>query len=129
MAKVERFEDLNCWKRSRELVALAYRVSDKGKLKSDFDLKSQFRRAAVSSMNNIAEGFSRYSQKEFIRFLDISASSAGEVKSMLYVLEDLEYISAEELEKLHFSVDETKKLTLALLKYLVNKANTKNLPY
>ena len=110
-------------------MALAYRVSDKGKLKSDFDLKSQFRRAAVSSMNNIAEGFSRYSQKEFIRFLDISASSAGEVKSMLYVLEDLEYISAEELEKLHFSVDETKKLTLALLKYLVNKANTKNLPY
>jgi four helix bundle protein len=121
MAKVERFEDLLCWQKSRQLVSLVYNVSDKGKFKTDFDLKSQFRRAAVSSMNNIAEGFSRYSQKEFIRFLDISSSSSGEVKSMLYILEDLEYVAAEELEILHLSVDETKKLTLALLKYLVNK--------
>ena|SRR6218665_1223425 len=121
MAKVERFEDLNCWKKSRELVGLAYEVSGKGKMKTDFDLKSQFRRAAVSSMNNIAEGFSRYSKKEFVRYLDISASSAGEVKSMLYVMEDLEYVSPADLEKLHMSVDETKKLTLALLKYLINK--------
>ncbi len=121
MSKVERFEDLICWQKSRQLVNLVYMVSDKGKFKTDFDLKSQFRRAAVSSMNNIAEGFSRYSQKEFIRFLDISSSSSGEVKSMLYLLEDLEYVSAEELERLHLSIDETKKLTLALLKYLVNK--------
>lgn len=121
MSKVERFEDLICWQKSRQLVNLVYKVSDKGKFKTDFDLRSQFRRAAVSSMNNIAEGFSRYSQKEFIRFLDIYSSSSGEVKSMLYLLEDLEYASSEELEKLHLSIDETKKLTLALLKYLVNK--------
>jgi len=121
MSKIEKFEDLNCWKKSRELVNLVYRVSDIGKMKTDFDLKSQIRRASVSTMNNIAEGFSRYSQKEFIRFLDISASSAGEVKSMLYVLEDLEYASSNELKKLHVSVDETKKLTLALLKYLLSK--------
>jgi four helix bundle protein len=121
VAKVERFEDLNCWKKSRELVKLVYSISEKGKLKSDFDLKSQFRRASVSSMNNIAEGFSRFSQKEFIRFLDISSSSSGEVKSMLYILEDLQYASSEDLKNLHFLTDETKKLTLALLKYLVNK--------
>ncbi len=121
MAKVERFEELNCWKKSRELVNLVYKVSDKGKFKTDFDLKSQFRRASVSSMNNIAEGFSRYSQKEFIRFLDISSSSSGEVKSMLYILEDLEYASAADIEQLHLLVDETKKLTLALLKYLATR--------
>ena len=121
MSKVQRFEELNCWKKSRELVRLVYKISEKGKMKTDFDLKSQFRRAAVSSMNNIAEGFSRFSQKEFIRFLDISSSSAGEVKSMLYILEDLEYASTKDLEELHLLTDETKKLTLALLKYLVNK--------
>lgn len=121
MAKVERFEDLNCWKKSRELVVAVYKVSDSGKMKTDFDLRSQFRRAAVSSMNNIAEGFGRYSQKEFIRFLDISSSSCVEVKSMLYIMEDLEYASKSDLQKLHSLTDETKKLTLALLKYLVSR--------
>src|ERR1043165_6354851 len=121
MAKVEKFEELKCWQKSRELVKSIYQVSDKGRLKVDFDLKSQIRRAAVSSMNNIAEGFSRYSEKEFMRFLNISCSSCGEVKSMLYVLEDLEYATGDEIKKLHMLTDETKKLTLALLKYLSNK--------
>ena len=92
MAKIEKFEDLDCWKAVRELVNLAFEVSEKGKLRTDFDTRSQFKRAALSSMNNIAEGFTRVSQKEFMRFLDISRSSAGEVKSMTYILDDQNYI-------------------------------------
>jgi len=72
MAKIERFEDLECWKAARELVNFVYEVSETGKLKRDFDTKSQFRRAALSVMNNIAEGFTRLSPKEFMRFLDIA---------------------------------------------------------
>jgi four helix bundle protein len=67
-------------------------TSDSGKLSKDFDLRSQLRRAAVSSMNNIAEGFGRFSDAEFIHFLDVSQSSTGEVKSLTYCLEDLNYI-------------------------------------
>jgi four helix bundle protein len=121
MAKIEKFEDLVCWQKSRELVKAVYIMSMKGKLKTDFELRAQLRRAALSTMNNIAEGFSRFSKKEFIRFLDFSASSAGEVKSMLYVLEDLEYVTEEELSKVRLLTEETRNITLALLKYLVNR--------
>ena len=119
--KIERFEDLQCWQKARELVKCVYTFTQVESFVREYDLKSQLRRAALSSMNNIAEGFSRFSQKEFIRFLDISSSSAGEVKSMLYILEDLDYASTKDLEELHLLTDETKKLTLALLRYLVNK--------
>jgi four helix bundle protein len=80
MAKVERFEELKCWQAARELVKLVHLVCDEGKLGKDFDTKSQIRRAALSVMNNIAEGFGRGSEKEFIRFLEIAQSPAMEVK-------------------------------------------------
>ena len=69
-------------------------------------------------MNNIAEGFSRFHKKEFVRFLDFSQSSAGEVKSMTYVLEDVEYVTNEESKVLHQKADKTRNLTLGLIKYL-----------
>jgi len=69
-------------------------------------------------MNNIAEGFARYNIKEFIRFLDFSQSSSSEVKSMLYVLQDLDYLSSSQIENLHSLVDKTRHKTLALIKYL-----------
>lgn len=74
MAKVERFEDLRCWQEARVLVKEIYLLSENGKLEKDFDTRSQLRRAALSVMNNIAEGFGRYSNKEFIRYLDIANS-------------------------------------------------------
>jgi four helix bundle protein len=67
----------------------------KGELSKDYDLKSQFKRASLSTMNNIAEGFARYHSKEFVRFLDFSQSCSAEVKSMLYVIEDLKYLDQE----------------------------------
>lgn len=116
--KVQRFEDLKCWQAARELVKMVYTISRTGELAKDFETKNQFRKAALSSMNNIAEGFGRFSRKDFIRFLDISQSSALEVQSMLYVLTDLEYFTTDRIEDIRLKAEETKNLTLALIKYL-----------
>lgn len=96
MAKLERFEDLKCWKAARELVRLIYLAAEKGKLKSDWDTKSQIKRAALSVMNNIAEGFGRINPKDSTKFYDYAQSSCLEMNSMLYVLEDLNYLEKED---------------------------------
>lgn len=118
MSKIERFEDLKCWKAARELVKEVYTLSDTGKLSRDFDTRSQFRKAALSSMNNIAEGFGRFSRKDFVRFLDTAQSSVLEVQSMLYVLSDLDYLSVDKIDLLRIKTDETKNLILGLIRYL-----------
>ena len=118
MSKLTKFEDLNCWKAARELSKEVFLSSTTGTLSKDWDTRSQFRRAAVSTMNNIAEGLGRFSDKEKIRFFEICVSSANEVKSMLYLFEDIGYYSKE---KLHTMVDKVRNLTLGFIKYLSNK--------
>lgn len=122
--KVTRFEDLECWQAARELVKRVYEVSQEGALSKDWDARSQFRRASVSVMNNIAEGFARYYKNEFKRFLDIAQSSAAEVKSMLYLFEDLQYLDKEAIEDLHSKVNKTRNFTLALIRYLDKGTST-----
>ncbi len=122
MAKVEKFEDLRCWQEARILVKEIYLLTEKGKLAKDFDTRSQLRRATLSVMNNIAEGFGKFSNKEFIRYLDIANNSASEVKSILYVLHDLGYSTEDEIKKLQTKADEVKVLCLALIKYLVKRS-------
>lgn len=97
MAKVERFEDLKVWQESRILIGFVY---DLLKANKDFGFKDQIQRASISIMNNIAEGFERKSDAEFKRFLDIAKASCGEVRSMLYLAEDLKYITVKEAEDL-----------------------------
>jgi four helix bundle protein len=121
MAKVERFEDLKCWQAARELVKIVYSACESGRLAKDFDTKSQIRRAALSTMNNIAEGFGRDSDKEFIRFLEIAQSSAMEVKSITYVLLDLNYLQEDRIKEISMKAEETKSITLGLIRYLRNK--------
>lgn len=118
MAKVERFEELQCWQMSRKLVKDVYAVSTGGALSKDFGTKDQLRRATLSVMNNVAEGFARFSKKEFILFLNYAQSSAAEVKSILYVCEDLDYIPEHQGRQLHEEVDNIRKSILALIKYL-----------
>jgi four helix bundle protein len=118
--KVTRFEDLKCWQAARALVKEVFLVCEEGKLAKDFETRGQFKKAAMSSMNNIAEGFGRFSRKDFIKFLDISQSSTQEVQSMLYVLEDLQYLTPERIQSIRLKADETKNLTLGLIKYLRN---------
>lgn len=121
MARVNKFEDLICWQKARKLVNAIYKITDSGKFSKDYDLRSQIRRASISIMSNIAEGFSRYHKKEFIRFLDIAQSSASEVKSQLYIANDQKYIEKEIATELFNLIEEVRKTTLGLLKYLDKK--------
>jgi four helix bundle protein len=96
MSTVKKFEDLEIWKMSRELVCLIYTDLEKCK---DYSYKDQINRAGISIMNNIAEGFYRNSDTEFRNFLNFSRGSSSEVKSMYYVAEDRKYIPAEVCEE------------------------------
>ena len=126
MSKIDRFEDLRCWQASRKLVNVIYLIAEEGKLMKDYETRSQIKRAALSCMSNIAEGFGKFSNKEFIRYLDIAQSSALEVKSILYILLDLKYLLEDKVTKLHQLIDETRSLTLALIKYLRNRETRPN---
>lgn len=96
--KVKRFEDLQVWQDSRSFVRSIYELTSLKNFSRDYGLKDQIQRASVSIMNNISEGFERDSNKELIKFLGYSKGSAGEVRSMLYVALDLNYITKEEFE-------------------------------
>ncbi len=121
MSKVDRFEDLDCWKKSRELVNVIFDIWENQMKNKYFSTQDQIKRAAISTMNNIAEGFGRYSNKEFIRFLEYSAASSMEVRSMLYVLIDRKYIDEIAFEKCYqLAIDHT-NITLGLIRYLKTK--------
>lgn len=82
------FEDLEAWKQARRLVRDVYALCRDEKLGRDFSLRDQIQRAAVSAMTNVAEGFERTGAQEKLHFYNISRASAGEVRSLLYVVED-----------------------------------------
>ena len=94
MEKVERFEDLWIWQQSREMVKEVYKDFKNGPGSKDYGFRNQIQDAAISVMNNIAEGFERRTDPEFSRFLDIAKGSGGEVRSMYYSAEDLGYVDA-----------------------------------
>ncbi len=81
--KIETFEDLRVWQKGIELVKQIYLLTSQGHLSRDFGLKDQLRRASISIPTNIAEGFERYSRKEYIHLRRIAKGSAGEVRSLL----------------------------------------------
>ena len=118
MARIERFEDVQAWQKARVLVREIYRVSGEGPFRRDFGLKDQIRRAAVSVMSNIAEGFERNSDNELRRFLFIAKGSCGEVVSQVYVALDLGYLSEQEFESLQELARDVSRLTGGFLRYL-----------
>ncbi|MCK4404125.1 MAG: four helix bundle protein [candidate division Zixibacteria bacterium] len=99
--KVESFEDLVAWKKARELVNKVYAITKKEKFRKDRALVDQIRRAAISVMSNISEGFERGSNTELIQFLYIAKASCGEVRCQLTVAFDQGYIDKEEFEETH----------------------------
>ncbi|MEW6297095.1 MAG: four helix bundle protein [Thermodesulfobacteriota bacterium] len=107
MATLRRFEDLQAWQKARELVRTIYQISAHGDLSKDYGLKDQLCRAAVSVMSNIAEGFARPSERDFMRFLAIAKASAIEVQSLLYVAWDVGYIDKTKFEHLYAAAEET----------------------
>ena len=95
MSKVEKFEDLIAWQKSRDLTKQIYLLTCQAKFCKDFGLCNQIQRSAVSVMSNLAEGFERGSRKEFHQFLVIAKASCAEVRSQLYVALDIGYISQD----------------------------------
>ena len=118
MATIKSFEDIEAWQLSRKLVKELFLVFDEKKLRTEFELMSQIKRAALSIMNNIAEGYGRYSNADFIRFLDYSSASASEVKSMLYVMEEMNFINNNSANIYRDKVDVIQSKVRALIKYL-----------
>ena len=123
--KITRFEDIESWKKARIFTDDIYEVVSKSKLKSDYGLRDQIQRAAVSIMNNIAEGYDSGSKKSFINFLNYSYRSASEVQSLLYVLLDQKYIENTKFDELYNSVSEIKKLLGGFIRYL-NSSSKQN---
>ncbi len=113
--KFTRFEEIIAWQKSKELSLLIYK-----ELKNcrDFSFKDQIQRATISIMNNIAEGYERNSNKEFKNFLFISKGSAGEVRSMLYISKDLNYITDSLFSDLNHRAFEISKIISGLIKSL-----------
>jgi four helix bundle protein len=117
--KIERFEDIKAWQEARGLVKLVYTaIASNKEFAKDFRLASQIQASAVSTMANIAEGFSRKSRKEFIQFLFISKGSAAEIQSHLYVALDMGYISQENFEKIYDRADKVSRMLSNFIKYL-----------
>jgi four helix bundle protein len=98
--KVERFEDLIAWQKARTLTADINPVSSKGNFSRDFALRDQIRSCAVSVPSNIAEGFERWSLREFHKFLSYAKGSCGELETQLYIARDVGYLSDETLQPL-----------------------------
>ena len=120
--KIERFEDLECWKEARILVNMVYKaIQLSEKFKRDFRLRDQVTAAAVSSMSNIAEGFSRHSNKEFAQFLFISKGSVSEVQSIFYIALDQDYIAKEVFENVYLQAEKVSKLVSGLINYLLKR--------
>jgi len=118
MAKIERFEDLLSWQKSRQLTNLIYDLTEHTKFCKDFHLSGQIQDAAGSVMHNIAEGFDAGTNPEFIRFLKISRRSASEVQSELYLALDRKYLNQDELTAAYNLANETKRLINGMIGYL-----------
>ncbi len=118
MGTFKKFEDIAAWQKSRELTNNVYAATSKGAFAKDFGLKDQIRRASVSIMSNIAEGFERSGTGEFAHFLATAKGSAGEVRSQLYVALDQGYVSPTLFDMLNATVTDISKMLSGLMTYL-----------
>ena len=118
MAKITRFEDLMSWQKARELNRLVYKISKNGNFAKDFGLRDQIRRASVSVMSNIAEGFERGGDREFVQFLSTAKGSCGEVRCQLYVALDENYLNEAEFKELSGCSTEVSRLISGMMTYL-----------
>jgi four helix bundle protein len=118
MAVFKRFEDIESWQQARALVNQVYTITKQGTFYRDIGLREQIRRASVSIMANIAEGYERGGKKEFIQFLSVAKGSAGEVRSHLYVANDQGYLNATTFDELYKRVEHICNLIGGLMRYL-----------
>ena len=114
MGKVTKFEELIAWQKARTLTDLVYRVSGSGEFAKDWGLRDQMRRASVSIMSNLAEGFERGGRAEFRQFLVIAKGSCAEVRAQLYVALDAGYLSKDKFNEICAVAEETGRIVNGL---------------
>jgi four helix bundle protein len=120
--KLSKFEDLDCWKEARQLTRQIYEAIGQNAIwQKDLRLCGQIQGAAVSVMANIAEGFVRHSDKEFVQFLFIAMASAAEIQSHLYVAVDQGYLLQETFDSIYAQAGKTSRIISGLIKYLRRK--------
>jgi four helix bundle protein len=120
MTQIEKFEDIEAWQKSRELSRAIYALTGKGAFARDFALRDQIRRSAISVMSNIAEGFDRGGNKEFIQFLYIAKGSIAEVRAQLYIALDAGYLEQEQFRNLYDLTGSTGRLIGGFIPYLTS---------
>jgi four helix bundle protein len=118
MARIEKFEDIEAWKLARKATKLVYDASSSKKFCLDFALVNQIRRASISIVSNIAEGFEREGNKEVLQFLAIAKGSCGEVRSQLYIALDQNYIDETTFSTISETLREISRTISGLMKYL-----------
>jgi len=118
MATFKRFEDINAWQKARELTKSVYMITKESIFYRDQGLREQIRRASVSVMSNIAEGFGRGGKREFIQFLSIAKGSVTEIQSHLYVALDMGYINQQIFDKMYKAAEDISCMIYGLMSYL-----------
>jgi four helix bundle protein len=115
---VKRFEDLECWQEARELTRRIYKIIKRQDFAKDFRLRDQITGAAISVMNNIAEGFDSSSDAEFVRFLSYARRSVSEVQNCLYIALDEDYIQDSDFNTIQEQAIKTRKIIDGFRRYL-----------
>jgi four helix bundle protein len=118
MATIQRFEDIESWKSAREAAQMVYKASSETPFSKDFALCNQIRRSAISVVSNIAEGFEREGNKEFLNFLAIAKGSCGEVRAQLYIALDQNYLDNAAFSTIYEKLCETSRLIAGFMRYL-----------
>ena len=118
MTAITRFEDIEAWKLSRQLTNSVYAHTNLAGFNRDFGLRDQIRRASVSVMSNIAEGFESRTDVQFINFLGMARASAGEVRAQLYIALDQKYISEEQFKDTYTMAETCARQIAKFIKYL-----------
>ena len=124
MSAITRFEEIRAWQTARALTKQVYEVSGQAGFARDYGLRDQLRRAAVSVMSNIAEGYESQTQEQFIRYLGYAKASAGEVRSQLYVALDVGYLDQAQFEALYDLVDKCSRQLSRFVAYLRTQAGS-----
>ena len=125
MATFKRFEEMHAWQSARDLVKLVYDATKQPGFNRDFALRDQIRRAAISVMSNIAEGFGTGTDADFVRFLGYARRSASETQSQLYAALDQDYISSEMFDEIYSKANITERQINALIGYLARSKRPK----
>ncbi len=127
MAGITRFEEIEAWKTARQLTALIYKMTEQGAFARDFGLKDQIRRAAVSVMSNIAEGFESRTNAQFINYLGHAKGSSGEVRSQLYIAHDLKYVSQGQFDGAFEMADKASRQIRRFIEYLEKNSGNRSI--